>query len=125
MTYSFDTGNEAMYGIDTNRLFYDEGEFAICVENQHCLDYNGCTADTCNQELRICENANNTDDMCHECSWVTIEITPDNYPEETSWFVKDVLSKNLVLSGDPYPSYSVGESFFHLVRCKFNINKQI
>ena len=68
-----------------------EDTFTICSSASDCEDYNGCTADTC--DLSLCNNTKLEEELCNECAQVTILINPDNYPDETKWYLKEIAKK--------------------------------
>merc|ERR1712157_700387 len=73
-----------------------------CTSNQDCDDGDVCTADTC--ENGLCQNEPN----CASCdkSKVDVQITIDNYGEETAYDIKDS-SCTEVMQGSGWPSNSV------------------
>ena len=46
-------------------------------------------------------------EVCSNCEWLSIEIIPDNYPEETTWYLRNYENNELILSGDPYSKFSI------------------
>ena len=103
MTYSLKAGETVLFQDSTNTYLDVENEFTVCSSNTDCLDYDGCTVDFCNPDTRTCQNTLNA--TCTNCKWVAIKISPDNYPEETTWFLRNHKNKDLVLSGDPYLTF--------------------
>merc|ERR1711862_353509 len=73
-----------------------------CSSDQDCDDGDTCTIDTCDNGLCL-----STPD-CASCSKtkVEVEITIDNYGDETSYDIKDD-SDNTVMQGSGWPSNSV------------------
>ena len=73
----------------------------MCKSDSDCIDFDGCTKDICNSESRICENFRLNETECIACRWVSIELIPDNYPEETSWMLESKVDKrDSILSGE-------------------------
>jgi len=71
----------------------------VCSSDSDCNDNDPCTIDTC-QSTGMC--AFETDcSLCGKAKKLTIEIKPDNYPDETKW----TLTKKgiTIISGGPYP----------------------
>ena len=105
VTYSFESGGLAIFAGSANGVYESEDFFTICNSNSSCVDFDGCTADNCNAESRVCENVflNAT---CNNCSDVSVELIVDNYPEETSWeltaFDNGLNDEAKVISGNPY-----------------------
>ena len=101
VSYSFQAANIIIYDMSTNENFESEESFTVCASDIDCLDYDGCTTDICDPETRICENQvmNNTD--CSNCTWLSLVLTMDNYPDETSWNLASTVGKRevSVLSG--------------------------
>merc|ERR1712045_576156 len=73
-----------------------------CTSNQDCDDGDTCTIDTCENGLCL-----STPD-CASCgkTKVDVEITIDNYGDETSYDIKDS-SDNTVMEGSGWPANSV------------------
>merc|ERR1712157_286344 len=84
--------------------------FTICSDNKDCVDFNGCTTDFCNPVTRTCENREEND--CVDCSWLTLQLTLDNYPDESGWYIQHVnnTERTTILNGNPYTDYSLGLS---------------
>ena len=101
VSYSFQAADKIIYDMSTNENFESEESFTVCASDIDCLDYDGCTTDICDPETRICENQvmNNTD--CSNCTWLSLVLTMDNYPDETSWNLASTVGKRevSVLSG--------------------------
>merc|ERR1711862_409074 len=60
-------------------------------------------------ETSLCEIQLVSDTDCSNCTWVTLELTLDNYPDETSWNLATEVGKHDVdvLSGNPYLVHSL------------------
>ena len=67
----------------TGEPFEAEEFFTVCSSDNDCNDYDGCTLDFCNSTTRMCENKVLGNESCSNCSLVTLEFIPDNYPDET------------------------------------------
>ena len=100
LTYALTVGGVMLFEDSTDMHYEAEDEFTVCSKDTDCLDYDGCTADVCNSTLRICENKLSNDTRIN-CDCFSVKITPDNYPEETTWYLRNYENKDLVLSGDP------------------------
>ena len=101
VSYSLEVAEELIYGRSNNEYFESEELFTVCASDIDCLDFNGCTTDVCDPETRLCENQVMNDTDCSNCTWVTVELTLDNYPDETSWDLASSVNKTQfsVLSG--------------------------
>merc|ERR1712194_304270 len=103
VSYSFQVTDTKIYDKSTNEYFETEDFFTVCESDSDCLDFDGCRIDVCDSETRICDNQILNDTACSKCTWVSLELTLDNYPEETSWNLASTVGKGevSVLSGNP------------------------
>ena len=101
VSYSLQSADVLIYNESTNEKFEFEEFFTVCSTHSDCFDYDGCTIDVCDQETKLCENKVLKNADCIDCTWVTLELRLDNYPDETSWDLASSVNKNhiSVLSG--------------------------
>ena len=99
VTYKLQSGGMVLSKESTNDWIDIEESFTVCKSTHDCLDYDGCTADSCSEEGAVCRNVNKT---CANCNWITLKIVPDNYPDETTWQLKSSKNNEIIISGDPY-----------------------
>ena len=104
-THTLRVGETILFKDSTNTYIEIENEFTICSTDKDCFDYDGCTSDFCNPATKTCENE--LMNICSNCEWISIEVKPDNYPDETTWFLRNHENNDLVLSGDPYLKYDI------------------
>ena len=83
VTYSVEAEEILLSDKSTGEPFESEEFFTVCSSDDDCNDYDGCTLDFCNSTTRTCENRVLGKESCSNCSWVTLEFIPDNYPDET------------------------------------------
>jgi len=73
--------------------------FSICSSDSHCDDKNDCTYDRCNTTNQLCLNEPMP---CTECGKVlTVDIVTDEYPDESTWYLKNDLS-TISFNDGPY-----------------------
>ena len=73
--------------------------FSICSSDSHCDDKNDCTYDRCNTTNQLCFNEPMP---CAECGKVlTVDIVTDEYPDESTWYLKNDLS-TISFNDGPY-----------------------
>ena len=70
-----------------------------CSTDSDCDDNDPCTVDTC-QSSGMCTFETDCS-LCGKASKLTVEVKPDNYPDETNWSLKKGYS--IIMSGGPYP----------------------
>ena len=99
ITCEVQSEDSTLFQGSTNQYLEEEILFTICSSNEECLDYDGCSEDLCNQKTKVCENKINSSN-CSDCEWVSVLITPNNYPEETSSSIPNYDNEDLVLFGD-------------------------
>ena len=101
VSYSLQAADLLIYEASTNAYLESEELFTVCASDSDCQDYDGCTTDVCDSETRLCESQLLNDTDCSNCTWVTLELTLDNYPDETSWNLATEVGKHEVdvLSG--------------------------
>lgn len=101
VSYSLQAADLLIYEASTNAYLESEELFTVCASDSDCQDYDGCTTDVCDSETRLCESQLLNDTDCSNCTWVTLELTLDNYPDETSWNLATEVGKHDVdvLSG--------------------------
>ena len=87
--------------------------FAICSTDEDCLDFDGCTIDVCNIDSKLCSNQYQSEDDCIDCKWFSFNLTTDNYPDETTWFLTDAETNTLIASGDPHPYFLKEDSLLN------------
>ena len=90
LSYALSAGEFTLFEDTTNAFYEAVSEFTVCKEDTDCADYDGCSIDVCNSTLRVCENNFSN---CSNCDWVSVDIVPDNYPEETTWYLKNNITK--------------------------------
>ena len=63
--------------------------------------FDGCIRDVCDTESRLYESQFPNDADCSNCAWGALELTLDNYLDETSWKLATKVGKRevAVLSG--------------------------
>jgi len=102
VTYSVEAEDISIFSLSSDEYFESEEFFTVCSSDEDCNDFDGCTVDICNQTTRICENKEMNRTECNNCTWVSIGIVFDNYPEETSWNLASIANNKHVsiLSGE-------------------------
>jgi len=68
-----------------------------CTTSAGCDDGNACTTDTCEQGV-----CNHVDVENGPFTRITVSLTTDNYPGETTWEIKDATSGTTKLEGSGY-----------------------
>ena len=96
VSYSLEAADTLIYDRSTNEYFESEESFTVCSSDSDCIDFDGCTADICDPETRLCESQFLNDTDCSDCTWGTLELTLDNYPDETSWELDSLVDKTQV-----------------------------
>ena len=94
LSYALSAVEFALFEDATNAFYEAVSEFAVCKKDTDCADYDGCSIDVCNSTLRVCENNFSN---CSNCDWVSVDIVPDNYPEETTWYLKNDITKQKLM----------------------------
>merc|ERR1712039_288151 len=113
VTYSLKAEDSIIDRFSGNNMLDVEEYFVVCNNDKDCQDYDGCTRDRCNQSTKICENEEVVNNRCSNCKWVTVNLTTDNYPDDTTWSLSrndnDNNANYHIIVGDPYPHYLIKE----------------
>ena len=75
INFTLHVGKELIYYSTMFEMEQEEIQFTICSSDEDCRDYNGCTNDYCDMESKLC---NNSLTECVNCSYVLVDIFPDN-----------------------------------------------
>jgi len=70
-----------------------------CSTVSDCDDNDPCTVDIC-QSSGMCTFETDCS-LCGKASKLTVEVKPDNYPDEINWSLKK--GSSIIMSGGPYP----------------------
>lgn len=100
------TESNTKYVINEGELFRSaqfEVRFIIFSSNSDCKYFDGCTKDTCSEETKLCNNTYiENEQSCTSCNWLYLNITTDNYPDETKWSLEEQGTHSLVILGEYY-----------------------
>merc|ERR1712190_432316 len=83
ISFSLQAKNSIIDSFSSNDIMEVEKSFIVCSSDSDCIDYDGCSIDFCDQTTNICKNKNLVDELCTSCEWTIINVTADNYPDET------------------------------------------
>ena len=92
-SYSLEVADALIYDRSTHEYFESEDYFTVFSSDSDCVDFDGCAADICDPETRLCEIQFLNDIDFSDCTWSALELILENYPDETSWELSSLVDK--------------------------------
>merc|ERR1719232_695071 len=83
-------------------------KLVFCTDDSDCTS-DDCTVGTCNLDSSTCVFS-----VPNEFT-ATVNVTTDNWPAETTWYITDLASNFVVEDGGPYPARKRGKKYGHPV----------
>ena len=94
------TSSKLNFANDSNFEQSEEKIFSILCTEEECVDHDACTADIYDPETRLC--VFEPLETCVNATKFNVELTTDEFPEETTWAIINLNDRKVVGSGGPY-----------------------